>query len=123
MYKPSFISWIFSLPLLDEKELYLWSRRVDPKDSEMVIAELVQVILFNNLKHTQITHFFFEFFLNFVFQGENEFLERIAELERELELAKDKIAFLEQKLVCFCYSCRDCDFYVILLLLLLFHYH
>ena len=38
---PSVIGLIFSCPILSEKELFLWSRRVDSKDPEMVIAELI----------------------------------------------------------------------------------
>ena len=38
-----FLSWFLgSAPSLSEKDLFFWSRRVDPKDSEMVICELIQ---------------------------------------------------------------------------------
>jgi regulator of replication initiation timing len=60
--QPVIISWIFNSVNLSEKELYLCSRRVDPKDPEMVISELITL--------------------------ESEYLIRIAELEAELEEEK-----------------------------------
>ena len=39
---PAIIALIYSCPVFSEKELSLWSRRVDSKDPEMVIAELIQ---------------------------------------------------------------------------------
>ena len=71
--RPAFLSWFMnSVTVLNEKELYLWSRRVDPKDPEMVIAELIT--------------------------SEMEFVGRIGELERQLEEARRKIEELEGEL-------------------------
>lgn len=70
---PGFISWFFSSsPNLSEKDLYLWSRRVDPKDPEMVIAELIT---------SEITY-----------------LKRIAELEKELEREREEKRQLQKSL-------------------------
>ena len=70
--EPAFISALLSIPLLTEKELYLSSRRADPKDPEMVIAELVR--------------------------GEEDFVCQIADLEQEVDSHKKRIQELEQQL-------------------------
>ena len=65
-----FLSWfVNSAPSLSEKDLFFWSRRVDPKDSEMVICELVQ--------------------------GEMDFIARIQELENTIAEMAAKIEVLE----------------------------
>ena len=73
---PKVIAWLFSSPILEEKELHSWSRRVDPKDPELVIEQLVQGEL------DQL-------------ERENEFVQKIKKLEEELAEAKKRIAILE----------------------------
>jgi hypothetical protein len=62
---PIFLAYLLHAPLLSDKELHLYSRRADPRDPEMVIAELVQ--------------------------SESEYLNRIIELEKLVEEQKSKI--------------------------------
>jgi hypothetical protein len=39
-----FLTWFrVSAPILTENEMFIWSRRVEPKDPEMAMAEMIQV--------------------------------------------------------------------------------
>ena len=68
-----FLSWLMNnAPILSEKEQFLWSRRVDPKDTEMVIAEFIE--------------------------GEMHFLAQIQTLEQELQAEREKVAKVKAEL-------------------------
>ena len=81
---PSFVAMLYDTPIMTEKELHLWSRRVDPRDSEMVVAELVdsEKELQSQLEESETR--------------EKSFFTRITELEQELADAKKRISELER---------------------------
>ena len=68
---PKLVPWISNLPHLSEKDLYLCSRRAEPKDTEMIIAELVQ--------------------------GEEEYKAQITELEALLQQQKEEYELIIQQ--------------------------
>ena len=64
-HNTKFLTWVMNdAHMLSEKEQFLWSRRIDPKDTEMVIAEFIE--------------------------GELDYLARIEALEEELRAEKEK---------------------------------
>jgi hypothetical protein len=69
---PQVIPWIWNSSALTDKDLYLWSRRVDPQDPEMVISELISV--------------------------ESECLVRISELQFNLNEEKIKVREMQQEI-------------------------
>ena len=72
-YNKEFLAWVMNnAHILSEKEQFLWSRRVDPKDTEMVIAEFIE--------------------------GELNYLARIQSLEEELKAEREKVENLKGKI-------------------------
>lgn len=54
-----FLTWFrMSAPILTENEMFIWSRRVEPKDPEMAMAEMIQVRLSLSNLFDQFLFFF-----------------------------------------------------------------